>query len=128
MGVKRGRSFLPGRLCSLAGIASFYISLDLLAHAGPVVVPGHQLQHLVVTWVPSRRVVMVSLDHLASQGFILGDVDPVLECDDLIAFSPARQVVSHTSTVSLFRPCRNTIKMLNGRKSAVQHFARVGSD
>ena len=95
MGVERGRCFLSGRLRSLASIASLHISLDLLAHAGPVVVPGHQLQRLVVAWVPSRRVVMVSLDHLASQGFILGDVDPVLECDDLITFPPARQVPPH---------------------------------
>ena len=89
MGVKRGRSPLPGRLGPLTCIAPLHISLDLLAHAGPVVVPGHQLQRLVVAWVPSRRVVMVSLDHLASQGFILGDVDPVLECDDLITLPPA---------------------------------------
>ena len=94
MRVKGGRSSLPGRLGPLAGIASFYISLDLLAHAGPVVVPGHQLQRLVVTWVPSRRVVMVSPDDFASQGFVLWDVDPVLERDDLVAFSPARQMVS----------------------------------
>ena len=90
MRVKRGCSSLPGRLGSLAGIASFHISLDLLAHAGPVVVSGHQLQRLVVAWVPSRRVVMVSPDDFTSQGFIFWDVDPVMECDDLITFSPAR--------------------------------------
>ena len=92
MGVKRGRCLLSGRLGSLTGIAPFHISFDLPAHAGPVVVPGHQLQGLVVAWVPSRRVVMVSPDDLASQGVVLGDVDPVLKCDDLITFSPARQV------------------------------------
>ena len=53
MGVKRGHSPLPGRLGPLAGIASLHASLDLPAHAGPVVVPGRQLQRLVVAWVPS---------------------------------------------------------------------------
>ena len=94
MGVDRGRCFLSGQLRSLASIASLHRSLYLLAHAGPVVVSGHQLQRLVVARVPSRRVVMVSLDDLTSQGIVLGDVDPVLKRDDLIAFPPARQMAS----------------------------------
>ena len=94
MGVKRGRSPLPGGLGPLASIASLHIPLDFSAHAGPVVVSGDQLQRLVVTWVPSRRVVVASLDDLASQGFILWDVDPVLERDDLITLPPARQMAS----------------------------------
>ena len=53
MGVEGGCSSLSGRLGPLAGIASLHIPLDFPAHAWPVVVPGHQFQHLVVAWVSS---------------------------------------------------------------------------
>ena len=50
----------------LTGITSHGIVLDVLAHPGPEVVSGDELQGLVVSWVPGSGVVVVCVDDLPS--------------------------------------------------------------
>ena len=88
MWVKGGSIRRPFWFGSLTGVASHDVSLDVLAHPGPEVVSGDELQGLVVSWVPGSGVVVVCVDDLSSQCLTPGNTKPPLECDDLVFLLP----------------------------------------
>jgi len=82
---------VPARLDPFAGVAIADETVNILAHGGPEILAGEQLERLIAAWVSGYRGIVSSAENTEAEVIVLRDIEAVLIVQAAICLPAVRQ-------------------------------------